>query len=38
MLGENRPASMLMVVSALPRSDFLIEIEACAAAPERAGK
>jgi enamine deaminase RidA (YjgF/YER057c/UK114 family) len=31
VLGEARPASMLMVVAALPRSDFLIEIEAVAA-------
>jgi 2-iminobutanoate/2-iminopropanoate deaminase len=33
-LGDCRPASMLLVVSALPRPDFLIEIEATAAAPE----
>ena len=33
-LGECRPASMLLVVAALPRPDFLIEIEATAAAPE----
>ena len=31
MLGEARPASMMMVVAALPRPDFLIEIEAVAA-------
>jgi enamine deaminase RidA (YjgF/YER057c/UK114 family) len=31
-LGGHRPASMLSVVVALPRPDFLIEIEACAAA------
>ncbi len=31
VLGEARPASMLMVVAALPRPDFLIEIEAVAA-------
>jgi len=31
VLGPHRPASMLMVVSALPRPEFLIEIEACAA-------
>ena len=31
MLGEARPASMLMVVAALPRPDFLLEIEAIAA-------
>lgn len=31
MLGEARPASMLMVVAALPRPDFLLEIEAVAA-------
>lgn len=31
MLGDARPASMLMVVAALPRPDFLIEIEAVAA-------
>jgi len=30
-LGEARPASMLMIVAALPRPDFLIEIEAIAA-------
>lgn len=30
MLGEARPASMLMVVAALPRRDFLLEIEAIA--------
>jgi 2-iminobutanoate/2-iminopropanoate deaminase len=32
MLQGNRPASMLLVVVALPRPDFLIEIEAYAAA------
>ena len=32
MLGGARPASMLLVVAALPRPDFLIEIEAYAAA------
>jgi enamine deaminase RidA (YjgF/YER057c/UK114 family) len=32
-LGDHRPASMLSVVAALPRADFLIEIEAYAAAP-----
>jgi enamine deaminase RidA (YjgF/YER057c/UK114 family) len=31
VLGDARPASMLMVVAALPRPDFLIEIEAHAA-------
>ncbi len=31
MLGDARPASMLMVVAALPRPDFLLEIEAIAA-------
>lgn len=33
MLEGHRPASMLCVVAALPRPDFLIEIEAYAAAP-----
>ena len=33
MLQGARPASMLLVVAALPRPDFLIEIEAYAAAP-----
>lgn len=33
VLGEARPASMLMVVAALPRPDFLVEIEAVAARP-----
>lgn len=33
-LGDCRPTSMLLVVAALPRPDFLIEIEAVAAAPE----
>ena len=33
-LGDCRPASMLLVAAALPRPDFLIEIEATAAAPE----
>src|SRR3569832_1073564 len=28
MLGDARPASMMMVVAALPRPDFLLEIEA----------
>lgn len=32
-LGDCRPASMLMVVAALPKPGFLIEIEAIAAAP-----
>jgi 2-iminobutanoate/2-iminopropanoate deaminase len=31
MLGDARPASMLLVVAALPRPDFLLEIEAVAA-------
>jgi enamine deaminase RidA (YjgF/YER057c/UK114 family) len=31
MLGDARPASMLMVVAALPRQEFLLEIEAVAA-------
>jgi 2-iminobutanoate/2-iminopropanoate deaminase len=31
MLGEARPASMLMVVAGLPRPQFLLEIEAVAA-------
>ena len=31
MLGDARPASMLMVVSGLPRPQFLLEIEAVAA-------
>ena len=31
VLGEARPASMMMVVAALPRADFLLEIEAVAA-------
>jgi enamine deaminase RidA (YjgF/YER057c/UK114 family) len=30
-LGEARPASMLLVVPALVRAEFLVEIEACAA-------
>ena len=30
-LGNARPASMLLVVPALVRADFLLEIEACAA-------
>ena len=34
ILGEHRPASMLMIVSALPRPEFLIEIEIYAAMPE----
>lgn len=33
-LGDCRPASMLMVVAALPKPGFLIEIEAIAAAPK----
>lgn len=33
-LGDCRPASMLLVVAALPEPGFLIEIEAIAAAPE----
>lgn len=32
MLGTYRPASMLLVISGLARPDFLIEIEAYAAA------
>jgi len=32
-LGDCRPASMLLVAAALPKSGFLIEIEAIAAAP-----
>jgi enamine deaminase RidA (YjgF/YER057c/UK114 family) len=35
MLGACRPASMLLVISALARPDFLIEIEAYASAPGR---
>ena len=31
VLGDARPASMMMVVAALPRPDFLLEIEAVAA-------
>ena len=31
VLGDARPASMLMVAAALPRPDFLLEIEAVAA-------
>lgn len=31
MLGEARPASMLMVVAGLPRPEFLLEIDATAA-------
>jgi 2-iminobutanoate/2-iminopropanoate deaminase len=31
ILGDARPASMLMVVAALPRPQFLLEIEAVAA-------
>ena len=31
MLGDARPASMMMVVAALPRPEFLLEIEAVAA-------
>lgn len=34
MLGACRPASMLLVVPALVRPEFLIEVEAFAAAPE----
>jgi 2-iminobutanoate/2-iminopropanoate deaminase len=33
ILGEARPASMLMVVAALPRPEFLLEIDAVAARP-----
>ncbi|MBV6322040.1 RidA family protein [Duganella violaceipulchra] len=33
VLGELRPASMLMVVAALPRPDFLVEVEIVAARP-----
>jgi len=33
MLGDCRPASMLLVVPALVKPDFLIEVEAYAAAP-----
>jgi 2-iminobutanoate/2-iminopropanoate deaminase len=33
MLGDARPASMLMVVAGLPRPQFLLEIEAVAARP-----
>lgn len=33
-LGDCRPASMLLVVAALPKPGFLIEIEAIAASPE----
>jgi len=33
VLGEARPASMLMVVAALPKPDFLLEIDAIAARP-----
>ena len=32
-LGDARPASMLLVVPALVRPEFLVEIEACAAKP-----
>ncbi len=32
-LGDTRPASMLLVVPALVRPEFLVEIEACAARP-----
>lgn len=32
-LGDCRPASMLLVAAGLPKPDFLIEIEAIAAAP-----
>jgi 2-iminobutanoate/2-iminopropanoate deaminase len=31
MLGEARPASMMLVVAALPRPQFLLEVEAVAA-------
>jgi len=34
-LGDARPASMLMVVPALVRPGFLLEVEFCAAAPAR---
>ena len=37
-LGGHRPASMLSVVAALPRADFLIEIEAYAAAAPASGR
>jgi 2-iminobutanoate/2-iminopropanoate deaminase len=30
-MGDARPASMLLVVPALVRPEFLVEIEACAA-------
>lgn len=33
ILGEARPASMLMVVAGLPRPEFLLEIEAVAVRP-----
>lgn len=33
VLGEARPASMMLVVAALPRPEFLLEIEAVAARP-----
>lgn len=33
ILGEARPASMLMVVAELPRPEFLLEIEAVAVRP-----
>jgi enamine deaminase RidA (YjgF/YER057c/UK114 family) len=33
-LGDYRPASMLSVIPALVRPEFLIEIEAIAAAPK----
>jgi len=32
-LGDARPASMLLVVAALVRPEFLVEIEVCAAKP-----
>ena len=32
-LGDARPASMLLVVPALVRPDFLLEVEFCAAGP-----
>ena len=34
MLGNCRPASMLLIVPALVKPDFLIEVEAYAAAPQ----
>ncbi|MBM3481069.1 MAG: RidA family protein [Alphaproteobacteria bacterium] len=37
-LGEHRPASTLLVVAALAAPEYLIEIEALAAAPVRAAR